>query len=115
MARRAKLRGRGRIVKAGLAAIALGTVPVGPAGADPAYGEYLSAECITCHRSEAETGGIPPIAGLPTRYFMGALKDYRAGRRANPVMQSVARSLDDDQIEALAAYYASLKPGEANQ
>ena len=102
------------VVKAGLAAMALGTLSV-EGRADPAYGEYLSAECVTCHRAGAETGGIPPIAGLPQRYFIGALRDYRAGRRANPVMQSVARSLDDEQIAALATYYQSLRPGEGDR
>ena len=77
--------------------------------ADLAYGEYLAAECVTCHRAAVDEGAIPAIVGLPTRYFVSALRDYRAGRRANPVMQNVARSLDDQQIEALAAYFASLK------
>lgn len=76
--------------------------------ADLAYGEYLAAECVTCHRAAVEEGAIPAIVGLPTRYFVNALRDYRAGRRANPIMQNVARSLDDRGIEALAAYFASL-------
>ena len=78
-------------------------------GVDLAYGEYLASECVTCHRASVDEGAIPAIVGLPTRYFVSALRDYRAGRRANPVMQNVARSLDDQQIEALAAYFASLK------
>ena len=76
--------------------------------ADPAYGEYLSSECVTCHRAPADEGAIPAIVGLPRPYFVNALRDYRAGRRTNPVMQNVARSLDDRGIEALAAYFASL-------
>ena len=78
-------------------------------GADLAYGEYLAAECVTCHRASVDQGAIPAIVGLPTRDFVNALRDYRAGRRANAVMQNVARSLDDQQIEALAAYFASLR------
>ena len=53
----------------------------------------------------------PAIIGLPRSYFVNALRDYRGGRLANPLMQKVARSLDDEQIEALAAYFASLKDG----
>jgi cytochrome c len=79
--------------------------------ADLAYGEYLASECITCHRVAVDEGAIPAIVGLPRPYFVNALRDYRAGRRTNPVMQNVARSLNDEQIEALAAYFASLKDG----
>jgi cytochrome c553 len=79
--------------------------------ADLAYGEYLASECITCHQVAVDEGAIPAIVGLPRPYFVNALRDYRAGRRTNPVMQNVARSLNDEQIEALAAYFASLKDG----
>ena len=86
----------------------LGAPPAALA-ADLAYGEYLAAECVACHRTAVDEGAIPPLVGLPTRYFVNALRDYRAGRRDNPIMQNVARSLDDGQIEALAAYFASLE------
>jgi cytochrome c553 len=79
--------------------------------ADLAYGEYLASECVICHRATVGQGAIPAIAGLPAPYFVNALRDYRAGRRLNPIMQNVARSLDDEQIAALAAYFASLKAG----
>jgi cytochrome c553 len=79
--------------------------------ADLAYGEYLASECVTCHRAAVDEGTIPAIVGLPRPYFVYALRDYRAGCRTNPVMQNVARSLNDEQIDALAAYFASLKDG----
>ncbi|NJO22137.1 MAG: hypothetical protein HC868_03340 [Sphingomonadales bacterium] len=36
------------------------------------------------------------------------MKFYRDGARTNPVMVSVARSLTDEQFEALAAFFASV-------
>ena len=89
----------------------LGANPAAGLAADLAYGEYLATECVACHRSPVHEGAIPAILGLPTQYFVNALRDYRAGRRVNLIMQNVARSLDDTQIEALAAYFASLKDG----
>ncbi len=84
-----------------------------PAGAgDAAYGAYLAAECVTCHQPNAKDA-IPPIAGIGIASFVKALHDYRTGRRTNPIMQNVARSLDDEQIEALATYFASLEAREA--
>jgi cytochrome c553 len=39
---------------------------------------------------------------------MATLRFYKEGSRQNAAMMSVAHSLDDTQIEALAAYYGSL-------
>ena len=40
--------------------------------------------------------------------FVATLKFYQAGKRTNPVMVSVANSLNEEQLNALAAYFASL-------
>jgi cytochrome c553 len=37
------------------------------------------------------------------------MKDYKSGKRPNPVMKSFAGPLSDQDIANLAAYYASLK------
>jgi cytochrome c553 len=82
------------------------TMACGPSLAgDVAYGEYLAAECSACHRVDAASSVIPPLRYLSYEYVVAALKDYRSGTRANATMQSVARSLGDAEIEALAAYY----------
>jgi cytochrome c len=73
--------------------------------ADPAYGAYLAAECVACHRADA-AASIPPLQMLPYDDLVAALKEYRAGIRANPAMQSVARALGDAEIESLAAYFS---------
>lgn len=77
----------------------------GGAAADVEYGAYLSTQCVTCHRVNVTVGAIPSINGLPTQYFVHALKEYRRGERRNPVMMSVAQALSDEDIEALAAYF----------
>jgi len=76
---------------------------------DLEYGAFLAQECAACHRADAPAGAapIPAIAGLEAAYLAQALYDYRAGTRANPVMQTIARSLDDDMIAALAAPFAA--------
>jgi len=38
-----------------------------------------------------------------------AMKDYKSGKRANPIMKNFASPLSDQDIANLAAYYASLK------
>lgn len=86
---------------------------VAPASAvDLAYGQYLWSECVACHGASVDGGAIPAIAQLPAAEFAAALHDYQFGRRTNPVMQNVARSLDDGQIRALATYLTALRKGD---
>lgn len=72
------------------------------------YGRHLAQECAACHRDQRTPDGPAPLAGYPADAFTATLEMYRSGARANPVMVSVARSLDAEQVKALAAYYASL-------
>jgi cytochrome c len=74
--------------------------------ADVEYGAYLAQECTSCHSKNSNSSGIPHIAGLPMDYFIQTLSWYKEGTRENATMQTIARSLDDEQIAALAAYYA---------
>jgi cytochrome c len=74
--------------------------------ADSAYGEYLAAECATCHGAAAPDQAIPPLQGLAYDRLVAALEQYRDGTRSNEVMRSVARSLGDAEIAALAEYFS---------
>ena len=72
------------------------------------YGRHLAQECSGCHRPDGIDNGIPSIVGWDTERFVATLMFYKSGARTNPVMVSVAGSLDDEQLSALAAYYGSL-------
>ena len=93
------------------ALLALAARPL-PATADDAklraYGKHLSAECSACHRIDGVDNGIPSITGWNVEDFVKTLHFYRNGSRTNAAMISVAQSLDDEHVRALAAYYASL-------
>src|SRR5690606_8312708 len=78
--------------------------------ADPAYGEYLAGDCVTCHRRSGAADGIPPIAGLPVEHLVKALVEYRLRIRDNEVMTVRAARLSDEEIAALAHHFASQKP-----
>ncbi|NJM33617.1 MAG: hypothetical protein HC850_01705 [Rhodomicrobium sp.] len=78
-----------------------------PYAADIALGEYLSAECVTCHQlSGHTTGGIPSIVGLSENHFIEALMAYKNGERHNEVMRTIANRLTAEEMEAIAAYFA---------
>jgi len=73
-----------------------------------AYGRHLAGECTSCHRLDGAPSAIPSILGKPQEEFIALLAAYRDGRKTNPVMVSVAQSLDDEQMAALAVYFGSL-------
>ena len=79
-------------------------------GGDIDYGRYLSSECLTCHQATGADKGIPSITGWEEEAFIAVLKAYQDKELPNPVMQNVAASLDDEQIEALAVFFAALPP-----
>ena len=74
---------------------------------DPEYGAWLSGECTTCHRADGGDKGIPSILRWPVDRFVIAMHDYRNKRREHPVMQMIAARLGDEEIAALAAYFAN--------
>lgn len=77
-------------------------------------GKHLAQECTTCHRIDGVDNGIPSIVGLDARTFAEIMGYYRDGQRNNPAMVSVAASLDDEQVRALALYFGQLpKPQPA--
>jgi cytochrome c len=97
------------------AASGIAIVLAGLAGASPAqkadleFGRYLATECLTCHRSGTSSGAIPNIFGLEEATFATLLKAYRDKQLPNPVMQTVASRLKDDEINALAHFFAVTK------
>ena len=76
---------------------------------DPEYGEYLSGDCKTCHREDGDYDGIPAIIGWDAEDFVTAMHAYKENVREHPVMQMMAGRLSDEEIAALAAYFATLE------
>lgn len=105
--RRAKRRA---VWAAALAAFAFLTTADDAHASDVEFGRYLATECMTCHRTTAAARKtIPNIYGMKQVTFVTVVKAYRAKERANDVMQAVASRLKDDEIEALAAFFAQAK------
>jgi cytochrome c553 len=75
-----------------------------------ALGQHLSGECTGCHRMDGTDTGVPSITGWRADDFVTTMRYYKSGARHHPVMKSVAGSLDDEQLAAVAAYFATLPP-----
>ena len=50
---------------------------------------------------------VPRIAGQHAEYLISALQSYRGKQRAHPTMQANAGLLSDQDIEDIAAWFAS--------
>ena len=96
-----------RGIAATAAVLALAGVAAGRG--DIELGRYLAAECLTCHRTATATSTIPNIFGMAAPRFTTLIKAYRDKQLPNPVMQNIAGRLKDEDIEALAAYFAATK------
>ncbi len=78
--------------------------------ADADAGKEKSALCAGCHGADGISlvDEIPNLAGQKEAYIIKVLKDYRSGTRKNPMMSSIAQSLDDTDILDLAAFFSNL-------
>jgi cytochrome c553 len=76
---------------------------------DLEYGRHLANECRTCHRSAADTSAIPNIFGMAAPRLATLLRAYREKKLPNEVMQNIAGRLKDEDIDALATYFAVTK------
>ena len=80
---------------------------------DAEAGKAQAAQvCAACHGPEGNkpTDPTQPIlAGQYYDYLVRALKDYKLGRRNNPIMKGFAAQLSAQDIEDLAAWFASQK------
>ena len=69
--------------------------------------------CQACHGMDglsATNAEYPKIGGQHRDYLAKALRDYKSGMRKNPIMGAMAQPLTAQDIENMAAYYAS-QPG----
>jgi cytochrome c553 len=90
-----------------LVAIVL-TAPAFAAG-DTDRGEQKSQVCQACHGPDGNGVGdpqYPVIAGQYTDYLTHAMNAYKTGERSNVVMQGFMQTLNDQDIEDLAAFYS---------
>ncbi len=85
------------------------TVPV--SAADIASGEQKAGACVSCHGQQGNSSNAqwPNLAAQQAVYLANQLKAFKAGERINPMMQSMAANLDNNDITNLAAFFSSRK------
>ncbi len=81
------------------------------AAQDVAAGRRKAVACQACHGLDgiAKLPDAPNLAGQPANYLVRELNAYRSGARKNEVMSVAAKSLNDQDIRDLSAYYAAIQ------
>jgi cytochrome c553 len=94
-----------------IAAAGLAVAGNAVAGGDAAKGKEKAAVCSACHGADGNTPlspEYPRLAGQPDDYLEKALRDYKSGKRKNPLMGPQAQNLSRQDMKDLAAYFSSL-------
>lgn len=87
--------------------LVMGAVAV-TAGPSP---EMLSQTCAACHGTMGSSVGvIPTIAGADSEYFVETMQAFKSGARKATVMDRVAKGYSDEEITAMAGYFATQRP-----
>jgi cytochrome subunit of sulfide dehydrogenase len=77
------------------------------ASAEPPAG---AAACSGCHPASTRvTSPVPRLAGRDSAAIVKAMQDFRSGARAGTVMDRIAKGFTDEEIQAIAAWYATQK------
>lgn len=74
-------------------------------------GKQKSATCTACHGQNGLSPNElwPNLAGQKRAYLVAQLKAFASGERKNELMNGIAKMLDSQDMEDLAAYFSQLK------
>ena len=78
---------------------------------DPAIRQKAEV-CFACHgpNGNSQNPEYPILAGQSWRYVYIELKDFKEGRRSDPVMSPMAANLSREDMIALGNFFAAQKP-----
>lgn len=96
-----------------LCAFTAAVAPTLAQAADVAAGQAkVKQVCAACHGVDGNStsADYPKLGGQYSDYLAKALRDYKSGARKNPIMAGFAGTLSEQDIENVAAYFASQPP-----
>ena len=64
--------------------------------------------CVSCHGADGNSVNPiwPKLAGQGADYIAKQIHDFKAGRRADPLMSGMAMAVPDDKVADVAAFFA---------
>ena len=73
-------------------------------------GRNIAANCANCHGTNGKSvGGMPALAGQPAEFISRQMREFREGKRPATIMHQLSKGYTDEQIDAVAAYFATQK------
>lgn len=90
--------GPGRVLMAAMLAcapaLAFGGAPPG------------ASSCLGCHPVAADSSPVLSLSTLTSEQIVTAMQAFRSGSRPSTVMDRVAKGFSDEEIRAIAQWYA---------
>jgi sulfide dehydrogenase cytochrome subunit len=75
---------------------------------DAARARDIAATCANCHGTNGVSRGIvPSIAGQPKADLATKMQEFKQNKRPGTIMPQLAKGFTDEQIDIVAAYFAS--------
>ncbi|MFZ2236468.1 MAG: cytochrome c [Dokdonella sp.] len=99
------------IVFATLFAVLCAAAAPAIAKGDVEAGKTKSVTCQACHGADGAANvdpQYPRLAGQYRDYLSRALHEYKSGKRENAIMAGFSATLSEEDMDDLAAYFASL-------
>lgn len=85
---------------------------------DASAGAGKSAACGACHGMDGNSSDAqyPKLAGQSEQYIVHQLRNFKSGKRQNPIMMGMAAPLSEQDMHDIGAYFAtkSALPGVAD-
>ena len=97
--------------RSGLAAVALmGSLAVQAQAPDPLQVRSWAAACANCHGTNGQAvQGMEPLAGVSQEDIVKKMQDFKTGRKPATIMHQLSKGYSDEQIQAIAGYFAAQK------
>ncbi len=77
---------------------------------DPLQVRSWAAGCANCHGTLGHAQpGMESLAGVSQDDIVKKMLDFKSGRRPATLMHQLAKGYSDEQIQAIAAFYAAQK------
>ena len=94
----------------------LALIPAGAFAQDAAAGKEKAAVCGACHGADGNStiAQNPILAGQTARYIYLQLRDFKEGRRKDPLMSPMAAPLSKKDMLDLGAYFSAQKATNQN-
>lgn len=78
-------------------------------GQDANLGRNLAATCANCHGTNGQARGdsVAALAGMPAERIVSTFAAYKTGALPATIMHQIAKGYTDEQVRAVAAFFAS--------